>query len=315
MNNQYAHGTPYQRTRTQIQMRRLRLISDIMEDYQDNIRRVIGLLGNDETPLQNVRETNDQYNRNLQNILQYILQTQPRRTSAASSRQENNVNAGLWGRRDSDMLRSRQEPAYSFNRLPRGFTYYTQFMNPHETAEEGDGEEENDYQQVRGISGEQMTLATELIRFDSSMNQDQCPITWDYFQTGQNVLQINRCGHIFGVDALTEWFRTNRICPVCRRDVITNQSPVIHRPHSSNSESSEVDNTPTRPVETSNRAINQIISGILSGVNGSINSNTGYYESEFELNMSDFIDMYRQFVQPPSYNVNTSTINGQDGGQ
>lgn len=67
-----------------------------------------------------------------------------------------------------------------------------------------------------GFSPLDIQRATQLVPYDNSMNETRCPITWANFTVGQNVLQINRCGHVFDPDALRTWFRQNRRCPICR---------------------------------------------------------------------------------------------------
>jgi hypothetical protein len=251
-----------------------------MDDYQDNMRRVIALLVRDidSQPQPNEQE---QYNTNMQQ----------------------NTNAP-------------QTPGYSFNRMPpirREFSYYTQFTNPivyvanEDANTEGYIDLERESQTLRLSQQQIIDSATQIIRYDTSMNQDRCPITWDNFQPGQNVIKINRCGHIFCVNALTQWIQSrHNYCPVCRGAIITRTIDV-----SSNTRVNRntVNGNTSFSGNTSSRAINQLISGILSGVNSAVNTNTGYYESELELNMNDFMELYRQFVNPTPFNVNVSAIN------
>jgi hypothetical protein len=69
------------------------------------------------------------------------------------------------------------------------------------------------------LTSEQIESFTTLVQYDTSMNEIRCPITWDAFEIGQNVLEINNCRHIFGQNALMEWFQNHSICPVCRTNV------------------------------------------------------------------------------------------------
>ena len=57
-------------------------------------------------------------------------------------------------------------------------------------------------------------------------------------------------------------------------------------------------------VLSNSTAISQILSGILTGVNGAVNTETGYYESEFAFNVNDLLDVYTQLIgtQPSSQN-------------
>lgn len=284
---------PYNRNfqRWELQTRRLRLISDIMEDYQENIRRAFRLIGCE------------------LGISNHMFPT--------SQRHSSNLNVDDWLDRVSQITTDMyspegqppEEPPYSFNRSPplprpnvrRGFVY-TQLLEPRDNED-------------TGITAEQITNSTRLIQYDQSMNETRCPITWDQFEPGQNVLQINHCQHIFGQPALMEWFQRHSRCPVCRASVLQqNQTPAqssginlqasaqmnisdrfssILRPTPSRSE----DTTPsvsTQPLAST--AINQIISGILTSVNGAVNTESGYYESEFAFNVDDLLSAYTQLI-------------------
>lgn len=46
-----------------------------------------------------------------------------------------------------------------------------------------------------------------------------CPITLEYVQAGEPIMQINRCGHQFKEAALRRWFSNHRRCPVCRGNI------------------------------------------------------------------------------------------------
>jgi len=52
----------------------------------------------------------------------------------------------------------------------------------------------------------------------------ECPIRLEPFGPADEVVQINRCGHIFNREELRFWFRTNSRCPMCRREVSTRQT-------------------------------------------------------------------------------------------
>jgi len=46
-----------------------------------------------------------------------------------------------------------------------------------------------------------------------------CPITLEEFVSGEQLLKINYCGHIFKANALHRWFIRNKACPSCRHDI------------------------------------------------------------------------------------------------
>jgi hypothetical protein len=58
---------------------------------------------------------------------------------------------------------------------------------------------------------------------------------------------------------------------------------------------------PSGNTDVASTAINQIISGILTSVNGAVNTESGYYESEFAFNADDLLSAYTQLIgsQPP----------------
>lgn len=59
-----------------------------------------------------------------------------------------------------------------------------------------------------------------------------CPIMLEPFQPGEEVCQIRHCGHTFKKTAITDWFRRNVRCPVCRYDISesTRADTVINDP-------------------------------------------------------------------------------------
>jgi hypothetical protein len=272
-----------------------------MEDYQENMRRAFRLI---------------EYELSLSN---HAL---PSQRSAA------NINVDEWMNRISQIANEMyspaedttptvgvQEPSYSFNNSPplarsngrRGFIY-TQLLEPRDNSDSG-------------ITAEQIENSTQIMQYDPSMNETRCPITWDQFESGQTVLRINNCGHIFGQPALMQWFQRHSRCPVCRASAIQNN------PTTSSTQSTPAINLQTtaqmnisdrvssrRPFSSeggggnahdSSNTINQLISGILTGVNSAVNTENGYYESEFSFNMDDLLSAYTQLLGTQS-SVNQS---------
>jgi hypothetical protein len=52
-----------------------------------------------------------------------------------------------------------------------------------------------------------------------------CPITLEELQAGDEVTRVRVCGHVFRTAALRNWCRRNRVCPVCRRDIVSDAIP------------------------------------------------------------------------------------------
>ena len=69
------------------------------------------------------------------------------------------------------------------------------------------------------LNNTQINARTRIIVYDSSMNDTRCPISLDDFVPGEEILQINFCGHIFKKNVLLEWFMRNTHCPVCRHNL------------------------------------------------------------------------------------------------
>lgn len=49
-----------------------------------------------------------------------------------------------------------------------------------------------------------------------------CPISLEQFESNDEILRINRCGHYFKKSPLVFWFTLSKLCPVCRCDVTIN---------------------------------------------------------------------------------------------
>jgi hypothetical protein len=83
----------------------------------------------------------------------------------------------------------------------------------------------------------QIDNATRALRYGDieSPVTDVCPISLERFNDDDNVRQIRHCGHIFSDNALTEWFRSNVRCPVCRYDI---------RNYTGNNDASNINTTP-----------------------------------------------------------------------
>lgn len=77
-----------------------------------------------------------------------------------------------------------------------------------------------------GLTEQQINSATEILPFNTEMRDTQCPISFEEFVEGEDILKIRFCGHIFKTDAIRNWFLRNRRCPVCRHDLSTTPVPI-----------------------------------------------------------------------------------------
>lgn len=67
----------------------------------------------------------------------------------------------------------------------------------------------------------QIEAATRRVRYSDITRpiNTSCPISMEDFEDNDNVTVIRECGHIFNTEHLSNWFRTNCRCPVCRYDI------------------------------------------------------------------------------------------------
>lgn len=66
-----------------------------------------------------------------------------------------------------------------------------------------------------------MTTETTPYIFSDIANplNTECPISLEPFHPNSEVVQINRCGHLFNRDELSHWFQTSTRCPTCRTEL------------------------------------------------------------------------------------------------
>lgn len=243
ISNNYFHNV----RQHDLQSRRMRLIENILEDYQSNMRQVMRLIGYEMAFSYGMTP-------NVDTIFNGLLGN----PNPNPNREPPNHNS---------YIRSLQNQInQQRNAQTRGFIYTQLF------------ESDTD---ARGLTDEQIANETQIVTYDGSMNvTDRCPISWERFENGQNVMRINKCGHIFKENEITEWLRTHDNCPVCRTSLLQN-TPTNHTDPSGNS---------------NNNTVNQVLSTILSSVNNAINTDTGYYESELTFNVNDLMNIYNNLT-------------------
>ena len=64
----------------------------------------------------------------------------------------------------------------------------------------------------------QIENATETYLYNSNEHRN-CPIDREPINTGDSVVRIRHCGHIFRRDNIMTWFQHNPRCPLCRYDI------------------------------------------------------------------------------------------------
>jgi hypothetical protein len=237
-----------------LQTRRLRLISDIMEDYQYNIRQTIRLISIDMDG-SSITGQNGQTRR---------VETPP--LDNATNNATNNAR--------------------------RGFIY-TQYIEPNINQTPIDQHQYQD-EDEEGICNEQIHNCTQIVEYNESMSDLRCPITWDQFDASHSILKINRCGHMFGGNALITWFQNHRRCPVCRTLVIE-QTPSPLSANRMRINRENINNS------TYNNIFNNILYRAFSGET-TPQRNTEYVENEIIFN--DLTDFYASLINTQNYTTN-----------
>ena len=74
----------------------------------------------------------------------------------------------------------------------------------------------------RTLTTDEINNFTESIIYqpNGSFNESRCPISLEEFRTGERILRIKNCHHIFKTLYLQSWLSRHNECPVCRRSVI-----------------------------------------------------------------------------------------------
>ena len=58
---------------------------------------------------------------------------------------------------------------------------------------------------------------------DEEEEEDICSICLDVLNNGQELRKLGGCGHQFHKECIKDWFRQNRVCPLCMREVERSQ--------------------------------------------------------------------------------------------
>ena len=184
--------------------------------------------------------TIQQYNRNIERILQVIERNRPsveeppstRRATPSTLRRDRTASEtfpttapshpSVPTANTSDVFpsfslyrNSLQNNRYGRN---RPFTFFNRglTLNPLDRSDPSPG-----------LLPAEIAAATREVEYSVSANflSSQCPIRLEEFREGESILQIRGCGHIFTPDDLRRWFERHTCCPVCRRE--------LRLPHSS----------------------------------------------------------------------------------
>lgn len=172
-------------------LRRIRLISDILEDYQENIHRALRLIETEQSMISQDTSPNQTYGNIFANANTRDNATPTFGNILVNTNSRENLN---------NYIHLQNETSAPIRRTVISDSGRSEFRRYAHNA-------------------------TTPITWDASMHQLRCPITWDSFTPGQSVLKINGCGHIFSRDAIIEWFRRRNHCPVCRSLPVLTEQP------------------------------------------------------------------------------------------
>jgi hypothetical protein len=114
-----------------------------------------------------------------------------------------------------------QHPQRTYNRIPTQGPYFTysNIRRPMQTT----------FTPRVSISEEEINNIIRTFTYSeeisSSLNDTRCPISWQEYNNGDELCEINACGHVFLKSNLLRWLQRNNTCPTCRRQLRENPRP------------------------------------------------------------------------------------------
>jgi len=105
-------------------------------------------------------------------------------------------------------------------RIPHNSRRYSVMMNIPNIVDDSIPEDLGSPVRVRPQNS-QVRNSTELLKWEdiSGNYQERCPIDFNEFKEGDDILRIKACSHIFREMNLRAWFRRSPRCPICRYDI------------------------------------------------------------------------------------------------
>lgn len=197
------------------------------------------------TSLNNAINVLSQTNNNLNNIYSYL-------------ESNNNINNRNYRRRRRSDLDTNflylPDPYYnnqnSYNENPYNENPYNENEYSNQENEYSNQENENNNQEnENNNNNEELDSNLELFKrmSDRNLNEiinnnidelsynnidnpinDSCPITQEDFSNNCNVCQIKFCKHNFKKNPLINWLKTNKTCPICRHNILTNSNMISY---------------------------------------------------------------------------------------
>ena len=219
------------------------MLSNLIENNQsirNTITQLLNTITHNETSHNN--ERNNISNNTMNNTMNNIRQPMPIRMSPL--RQPYRNNQSLFNILNNS----------SYNTLITEFLIENQVNNELEPV-------------IIYPSQTQIELATRRIQYSDILNplNTSCPISLEDFSGNDIVVEIRYCGHIFRPQHITNWFRNNCRCPVCRYDIreYNPRLPNIFQENSNETQQEsqqesqqETISSRTRTIDTSNNVQN-----------------------------------------------------------
>ena len=111
-----------------------------------------------------------------------------------------------------------QHPQRTYNRIPTQGPYFT-YSNIRRPMQ-------RTFTPRVSISEEEINNIVRTFTYSeeisSSLNDTRCPISWQEYNNGDELCEINACGHVFLKSNLLRWLQRNNTCPTCRRELREN---------------------------------------------------------------------------------------------
>lgn len=159
----------------------------------------------------------------------------------------------------------------------------------------------------------QFEAATRRVRYCdiSRPINTSCPISLEDFNDNDMVTVIRPCGHIFHNEQITNWFRTNCRCPVCRYDIReynSNASNQFFNNQDSSGNNVERNNANNNENENENLLTNQTVDDEISNIgstsletlllNNIFGSSGNYTDDQRTHVLSSFINLLSRTQHP-----------------
>ncbi len=180
----------------------------------------------------------------------------------------------------------------------------------------------------RPLTDEEIARETETIVYDASASnlvESRCPISYDEFVGGEELLCIRRCGHFFKPNALRDWLRRHSRCPMCRFNLSTmmttrsslavgENAPLLGGFAQSNPNQENREDQPNYQTNNNNMDVSNFFTSLLQRLQeNSLNTNTTNMsglvideEGGIEFTYEFPVDLLQQVTQTPQNRNNTT---------